>query len=730
MAELQTQVNRLEVLLTNVQKRLETLATQESEPRRRKPRARSNKTTEWKAILTAFSELRSDMENLKISVASHSSSALNRKDEPVAKDGNITLDPKTVAQLGPTLLMARKPTKGQEERGCSELIPSSQTPNSRAASSPLSEVDSEMIITPTSMSSATSQESASPVCGSSQTMSIEDMGPKLVDTLTDLASSVSFSGKITIHDLYQVEWADIASQFLPKQQFAHLAVEYRALDDLPGCVSLVKARSRQFKIPNTPTTSIRPTIQDITIYLDKIVRDPPRSPLAYYVGPQLIPSFGHLLHSGPELAKLDDIPGVNSVYDHLGERGSGTAFHHEDAHFWSCNLTLFGWKAWILVREHHTAKFEDFVRSLWPDKCDQFVRHYCLLFAPSSLRHHGIEFDIHCTGPGDLMVTRPRQYHAVINYSDSYAISTNFLPAGEAAIPSELRVCPECGLNDLYKQTKTATQKTSSLTKATSRLKANTHERQNSKLIKALDNRGQTENRNIPSANTTEGDSSDHQRDHISKLAMAIRSKSTLSQFCSLVAARRSQQDNGSFRDTNDYEEGFAQCVSNLNSSETGSDLQKLRVRLDQIRLVDNLENTRSGQLRCTSEVKQRVLKRFNWTESRLEDHQKKGNKWRKICGPFPGLLCFMFPQRGNVDKIKQKDYFDLASDSAQLEAFHRLLRNNYVQSLCIAGKALQDSLMGGSSLDQFKWEMDNIEIWNLDEEEVLPYMAPYHGAS
>lgn len=374
-----------------VQKRLEALAAQESGRRRRKPRARSTKTTEWKAILTAFSELRSDMENLKRSVASHSSSVLNRKDEPVAKHGNITLDPKPVAQLSPTLPMARKPAEHQEERGH------------------LSEVDSEMMITPTSMSSATSQESESPVCGSCQTMSIEDMGPKLVDTLTDLASSVSFSGKITIHDLYQVGWADIASQFQPKQGHAHLAVEYRPLDDLSGCVTLVKAGSRQFKIPNTPTTSIRPTIPDITIYLEKIVRDPPMNSVAYYVGPRLIPSFGNLLHSGPELAKLDDIPGVNSVYDHLGEMGSGTAFHHEDAHFWSCNLTVFGWKAWIMIREHHTAKFEDFVRSLWPDKCDQFVRHYCLLFAPSSLRQQGIEFDIHCTGPGELMVTRPRQ---------------------------------------------------------------------------------------------------------------------------------------------------------------------------------------------------------------------------------------------------------------------------------------------------------------------------------
>lgn len=189
-------------------------------------------------------------------------------------------------------------------------------------------------------------------------------------------------------------------------------------------------------------------------------------------------------------------------------------------------------------------------------------------------------------------------------------------------------MCSECGLSALYRQT--ATQKTTSPKKAISHHKAKTFERQisqNSRRSKELDYRGKTGNGINLSANTPVGGSNGQQQDHVSKLAMAIRSKSALSQFCSMVEAIRSQQDNRSFEDTNDYEERFTQCVANLNSSETGSDLQKLRVRLDQIRLVDSLENSRTGQLRCSSEVKQRVLKRFSWTESRLEYHQKKGNK-------------------------------------------------------------------------------------------------------
>jgi hypothetical protein len=278
----------------------------------------------------------------------------------------------------------------------------------------------------------------------------------------------------------------------------------------------------------------------------------------------------------------------------------------------------------------------------------------------------------------------------------------------------------------LYKQTKTASQRISLPKKATLH---NSHGRENQRIAKELENGGQAEKGVNLVASTLVGGLPTNQHDQVLKLATAIRSRSALLQFCSMVKASRLQQDNRTFEDVNDYEERFVQCIANLNSSEMGSDLQKLRVRLDQIRLVDSLENSRTGQLRCSSEVKRKVLKRFNWTESTLKEHQKKGNMWKKICDPFPGLLCFIFPQRGNVDKIKQKDYLDLASNSTQLEEFHMLLQNNYVRSLCVAGKAFQDSLMGGS-LEQLKWEVENVDIWTLAEEEVLHYITPCHKTS
>lgn len=48
-----------------------------------------------------------------------------------------------------------------------------------------------------------------------------------------------------------------------------------------------------------------------------------------------------------------------------------------------------------------------------------------------------------------MMVTEPRQYHAVINLTASLAIATNFILPGEEAIPNRLVVCEQDGLNEI-----------------------------------------------------------------------------------------------------------------------------------------------------------------------------------------------------------------------------------------------------------------------------------------
>ncbi|KAH7123426.1 JmjC domain-containing protein, partial [Dactylonectria estremocensis] len=121
------------------------------------------------------------------------------------------------------------------------------------------------------------------------------------------------------------------------------------------------------------------------------------------------------------------VTGINSEFYHIGSRYSSTAFHCEDTNLQSCNVTDYGWKVWLIVKTHHTAKFEEFVGDTWGGcKCQQFIRHLNLLIAPSRLRKEGIEFDIRCTGRGEMIITEAYQYHYTMNYSESVARSINF----------------------------------------------------------------------------------------------------------------------------------------------------------------------------------------------------------------------------------------------------------------------------------------------------------------
>jgi hypothetical protein len=63
-----------------------------------------------------------------------------------------------------------------------------------------------------------------------------------------------------------------------------------------------------------------------------------------------------------------------------------------------------------LIKIYHTAKFEALVHRLtgYDSNYDQFVRHAELIIPPSRLRAEKIEFDIICSGPGEMVLTQPR----------------------------------------------------------------------------------------------------------------------------------------------------------------------------------------------------------------------------------------------------------------------------------------------------------------------------------
>ncbi|KAH0592626.1 hypothetical protein MHUMG1_09616 [Metarhizium humberi] len=539
------------------------------------------------------------------------------------------------------------------------------------------------------------------------------MGEELVESLESLVRSDSFSAVITLENLYEVDWKNIEGSLRIPEKSEQWAVEYKPTSIAPGCTTLTCSKSQRFQPPDLSKPAKRPSTSALWNFLEQVVKDPPKGPLHYYVGPRLTEAFDGLLHSGPVLSELGDIPGVTSVYDHLGGKGSGCAFHQEDAHFWSCNLTLFGWKVWILIKEHHTTKFENYIRTFRSDTCAQFVRHQGLLFAPSELHSKGIEFDIRCTGPGDLLITKPRQYHAVVNFTDNYAISTNFVPANEVAFPPKLRVCSSCGLSNFYVlgelRQHISSQQNSHHTERLQRLQ---------KIKKYADEILEED----PCCKMPEFDPNCPPNEEVFRLAAVVRSRAAVSQFYSIVAASRKNGDLRTYKVTKSFEGNISQCVRNIKNSETVSDLQTVRRRHDQIHLYTAIEESKNGQIRCSSDFLNVVCKEVNWTKRMLRDHKLRGRYWKSICEPLDGLLCFI-PTSRNAFKVTQDDYINLSQKPTDLDSFHSLLQDSYTRELCSAGRALQDSFMG-ALLPKFKWETEDVRrLLALPENELLYYM-------
>lgn len=287
------------------------------------------------------------------------------------------------------------------------------------------------------------------------TLESADLGTNLISRLERLMGYDRFSSQITIH--FQFDWGLLAYAIASKPPIdaSSFAVVHREFhnSEQPGVSHLHVDPKAEFQAPDL-TQNIEPP-GNIELLLNEILDNRPFRTIPYYVGPIPHSQLDSLFPSGNLAQKLHsdaaEVPGVTTLYGHWGERGSGTPFHCEDAQVRSYNLNVFGFKLWILISTDHTFKFESLVQQLFPCelKCDQSVRHASLLIRPDRLRKEGIDFDLLCARPGIMVVTKPRQYHAVINLTTSFAIATNFILPGEEAIPLDLLVCKQDGLYGL-----------------------------------------------------------------------------------------------------------------------------------------------------------------------------------------------------------------------------------------------------------------------------------------
>ena len=170
----------------------------------------------------------------------------------------------------------------------------------------------------------------------------------------------------------------------------------------------------------------------------------------YYVGPPLVDDSvcNSLLQCGPALAALQPLAGINSVYWMLGEAGSGTGLHAEDAWLHSANFVWTGAKDWLILSPTDKLRLEELIQKHFPEQisCSQAIRHLNLLVSPAVLEEAGIPFKLERCIRGEGIITAPKAYHQVINSTYCFATAINLDPRPVFKLPRGYICCTRgCG---------------------------------------------------------------------------------------------------------------------------------------------------------------------------------------------------------------------------------------------------------------------------------------------
>ncbi|KAL7910076.1 hypothetical protein GGI35DRAFT_447801 [Trichoderma velutinum] len=280
----------------------------------------------------------------------------------------------------------------------------------------------------------------------------------LVSYLRDMSSQSDFTNVIHIEDLPRVSCDSIIINPGDVTDDHHRGITYQQKyrEDIGHYVCRFVADGNfEFQTPLLAATEELPPDNICAQFLETLPQEAAQRPsVSYLVGPPLDEQWNGFIDAGKELKSLlsDDVKGINSPYWHLGEKFSGTAFHKEDGDLRSMNLTLYGFKLWLMVDIRDTEKFEAWVRDIWGRNAshdDQWLRHLNLILPPSMLQQANIRFRIICARPGDIVITFPNQYHYAVNMTSNLAIAINFLFPGEPIAKQQIFLCKQCGLYPL-----------------------------------------------------------------------------------------------------------------------------------------------------------------------------------------------------------------------------------------------------------------------------------------
>ncbi|KAK4151071.1 hypothetical protein C8A00DRAFT_17489, partial [Chaetomidium leptoderma] len=539
------------------------------------------------------------------------------------------------------------------------------------------------------------------------TLSLSDLGERLIPELQTFIQNDVFTSKLLVEDIGLTPTALLNA--VPPLDTLGFDAQYETKHQLDeGTWHLYMEPLEELQLPDF-TKVAKPSEEDAEQYLEDLCRTLPEEPVPYYIGPlsgSVAEQLQSCFPSGHEVSELGDVPGVSTLYAHIGEAASGTAFHCEDANLRSYNLTLIGWKIWILIKPHHTTDFEDLVRRLTScdDTCDQFVRHTSFMVPPSTLRAENIEFDVICSGPGEMVLTQPRQYHAVINRTASFAIATNFVLPNEDPIPKRLSLCHLDGLyhlqHPMVRRLRHAKRKHVSQPEAPSRKKRPSPHRPLGTSIAQV-------------------------------LLRETTSQNAVLRFITVVRAWRNVGDNirgellqiGKCDESNQLKALDTLRTSCRENSQLFSFLEILAC----VHLVRKLERriTVVAPEAIDGLLDIRGLPHIQQNRRAVRNELTAYQKWDQLCGAPPaytyeGILCFMPPVFKDYQEVTRTQVQQLSKDDIAL--FRSMLQGvEYAQRLCEVGKAFQMGIFGSAEFKERPFEAQPYEeLSTLDLADLL----------
>lgn len=799
MSDLATQVRNLDRSLNDF-KGWAAKLTPSSSSRRGKRASRARLPSWVQDIVSAIDLLSAQLSQLQEAV--HRSSGTGCIDEPAGSSGAEDAAQTSLSQNTSTPLRATPAPAPDRHSPFSEVLgasradtepeldsidylqprPLSRTPSrNRGRSQQLQDcphVTSTEKRQEKALPGPVSESQHKPAAGAFEfTLSVDQMEENLVKNAMHFTTHRAFKDCISIKNIPDLDWLEIAKSLQPpRKDHDLLGVTYSVTQPVGKVVELSLSVSRRLEFPNFSLAIGKPSLNESLEYLEKLIKNPPEGDIPYYVGPPLydgplMSTINSLLHPGEELLRLGPINGVNSVYWHAGKKGSGTAFHCEDIECSSFNLVLYGWKLWIKIPVTHTARFEAFIRKIRAtNDCDQFVRHTSLIVSPRTLLEEGIKFNAILAGPGDLVMTHPREYHMVVNVTENFALAINFQTPGKPSVPKDSYICPKCGLyslayegihkvpyapktviqpqnnhrraraNSYWQSARCATtmpmSQTATLGKrpGADRLQLETTVKRrrchrttpNLEELHAVKNRMQKFDKlcKFPSLKGVVPSPV------VFSAVAAIWSRSAIDQFCSLVKSVREVSKHSPQIDLyGDASIRIEQRLRRIESSARRSRLETLLHRIDLIHLVADWESSKqaAGRRRAATEAVNEIMEQSGWEKKKLKRYHRLGNIWKGLCRGDEGLLCFI-PLQGHKDLGVTLDTYT-EMNVVDMAMFHQLLdseHGKYTKSLCSVGGAFLKALHSTEVDVDFAWEGNNIEPSKLSEALLFASLQPF----